>query len=157
MLLTQRDPTPEEVEIIQRVHDLVTDWIYGGDLYDIRRHSTGKERFTAARFTPPSHPMFPDLHRALDALIASDPIGDDGYNYATKHGVITDREIRHAGGRMRRTQSGAIKIEFPIRRVNGEDVFRSDHPERAEWFVTSPNESGDVAHRVPHMQTAMNV
>lgn len=157
MLLTQRDPTEDEQATIQKVYDLVTDWIYGGDLLDIRRQSTGAERFLAARFTPPAHSMFVQLHAALDALIASDATGSDGYCYATRFGTLTTSEIRHAEGRMRRTQDGRIKIEFPITHENGEPVYRSDRPDEARWFVTPPNESVAVAENDPHMQTAMNV
>jgi len=111
-----------------------------GSLLDIRRYSTGRERFTAVAFTPLADPDRGLLLAVLDELVATDPTSADGWAYSTSKGVFTEADIRAAGGRTFRAEDGRIGVEFPAslpweRRPNrdrgddglrGRPVFRRD-------------------------------
>lgn len=109
-------------------------------LLDVRRHTTGRERFVATVATPPGHPDRAGLLATLDELVATDPTSADGWAYATPAGVFTEAEIREAGGRSFKAEDGRVGLEFPLstpwrrkpdRRLGdagdaGDAVFRRD-------------------------------
>lgn len=113
LLASDREPTADEAAIRDDVFALVSDWMNGLPLADVRRICTSRDRVIATRFGVGS-PVFPDLMRMLDALIATDDSGQYGLHYQTPHGVFSEAELHETGARMSRTSDGKIRIEFPV-------------------------------------------
>ncbi|HXG72812.1 MAG TPA: hypothetical protein VNJ04_19630 [Gemmatimonadaceae bacterium] len=146
VLVSQRAPTPDENSAIDLVHDLCRNWQSGMPLTQVRQHSTGKERWTATRFTPPPHTMFTPLHAMLKVLVDTDMTDRNGKQYQTRYGTFNAIELRHVNARITETAEGLTKILFPIlypwrRRPDpegndegeaGEPVYAHGHDERME-------------------------
>jgi hypothetical protein len=112
-----RDPTPAEEEAIEEVREIAVAFAKGyGTLADVRRATSGKQRWLATRFTPPNHPAFRPLMGLLDALIAAQG------GVPTKHGIIDPALLRDTGGTINR---GTGEVRFPIAYEGGRGVFRS--------------------------------
>lgn len=115
VLVSDRGPIGDEHEVIERVHELCRGWRSGMPLAEVRRHSTGADRWTATRFTPPQHTMFPGLMAMLDALVRTDVTDAYGMQYQTPHGTFSEADLRSAVARITRTVDGRLRILFPIR------------------------------------------
>jgi len=115
LLGSQRAPSAAEAEAIDLVHDLWRNWRDGMPLHEVRQHSTGRERWTAARFTPPAHALFRPLHEMLDALIRTDATDPAGMQYQTRYGTFSELDFRVTRARLTRGDDGRIRVVFPIR------------------------------------------
>lgn len=110
----RREPTPVEAIAIREVHDLA--WEFASlppprrpaYLAEVRKLTTGRQRFLATAHTPPDDPAFAPLMAMLDALIAEEPV------CATKHGVLTDEVIREHHARIEREGERTL-VCFPVR------------------------------------------
>lgn len=109
-----REGTADEVAERDHVLSVIGDWADGViDLWAVRRHTDGAQRFTAVQFSSPKHPRWSDLMRCLDALIDSDVSGPDGRCYRTQHGTITEAEMRGTGVWMTKDGRGEVVLHFP--------------------------------------------
>lgn len=157
VLVSQRGPIGGEQEVISRVHELCRGWRSGMPLAEVRRHSTGAERWTATRFTPSGHTMFGPLMAMLDALIRTDVTDAHGRQYQTRHGTLSEAELTGARARMRRMEDGVIRIDFPVqypwlRRPDGEvgDAGEAGEPVYAEGYearLASASQRESVVHQ----------
>lgn len=116
------EPSPEDAAMIAGVHELAAAFAglptekRPGFLVEVRKLSTGFDRFRATVFTPPDDPMFGPLMVMLDGLNASAGV------IQTKHGAFTTDDLREAGA----MTVGADRIRFPVGYgTNGTPVFRS--------------------------------
>lgn len=112
---SRRAPSAKEAESIDLVHDLCRNWRDGMPLTEVRRFSTGRERWTATRFTPPAHALFRPLHEMLDALIRTDATDPAGMQYQTRYGTFNELDFRAVRARLTRGDDGRIRVVFPIR------------------------------------------
>lgn len=109
-----REPTPAEAVAIREVHDLAWEFVSlppvsrPAYLAEVRKLTTGRQRFLATAFTSPDDPEFAPLMALLDALIAREPVR------MTKHGVITEDDLREYQVRIER-EDGRELLVFPER------------------------------------------
>lgn len=113
-LVSRRAPSADEVETVERVHQLCRDWQRGLDLATVRTECAGGDRWTAARFTPPTHVMFRPLMAMLAALIATDVTDTTGMQYQTRQGTFSELDLRATGARITRTAAGLLRILWPV-------------------------------------------
>lgn len=105
----------ERLALRDRVLVIVEAFLGGTiDHWDVRRQCTARERWEATRLTPPDHPLFGPLMVLLDELIATDPTGEHGYLYQTKHGIFSEAEIAEVGGQTV-MHDGRVLVRFPAR------------------------------------------
>jgi hypothetical protein len=111
-----KPPTPEEQEAIAEVWAVAREWnARGGSLADVRRATSGYQRFLASVYTPPDDPMFRPLMNLLDALIAAQGA------VPTKHGLVDPALLSETQGTLNRATGD---IRFPVNYDNGRGVFR---------------------------------
>ncbi len=134
VLVSDRGPIGDEHEMIERVHELCRGWRSGMPLAEVRLHSTGADRWTATRFTPPQHTMFDPLMAMLDALVRTDVTDAHGMQYQTPHGTFSEADLTSAQARITRTVDGRLRILFPIRVPwhRRPDPERGDEGERGD-------------------------
>jgi hypothetical protein len=128
----KRDPTPEEEEAIAEVRAVAVEWFAKrGPLADVRRATSGKQRWLATRFTPPTHAAFKPLMALLDALIAETGA------VATKHGIVDRDLLTETGGTINR---GTGEVRFPVAYEGGRGVFRTKQQQGPTItpFTTAP-------------------
>ena len=145
----RRQLTEAEQRAVQEVHDLAMEFASlpavrrPAFLHEVRKLTSGRQRFVATAHTPPEHPAFRPLMQLLDALIESAPDGPDGQVRLTKQGVVTQRELEETQARIVR-EDGRAAICFPVRypwRIKPDPARRIDG-ERGDPIFRSPDERG---------------
>lgn len=121
-LIGQSEPTAEQTAIRDRVLGLAARHAAGTiDHWEVRRQSTGHDRYVATRYTALDDPLRPALMAMLDDLIANDPTNRDGWCYQTPFGTFTAAELESVGARFEPHGKGFL-IQFPNR-------YTADGPE----------------------------
>lgn len=115
------DPTPNEAAIIAEVHDLAVAFASlpleqrAGFLVEVRKLTTGFDRFRATVHTPPGHPLFGPLMAMLDGLIAADP-----RIVRTKRGLFERSELAASSASITPTM-----VTLPVAVRHGEAIYPS--------------------------------
>lgn len=148
VLVSNREPNRTELETIQHVRELALAFDHNEiPIEEVRRLSSGRERWTATRFTPPSHSVYRPMMAMLDALIRTD-VGDrNGLLYGTKYGVFTTAELRESEARIEKTRDGLIRIRFPILRGNNRSPHYAENAEERRDIANTRTSSAPPKQR----------
>jgi hypothetical protein len=114
-------PTPQEAAIVADVHDLAAAYAglppekRPGFLLEVRKLTTGFDRWKATIRTATDDPMFGPLMAMLDDLIAT-----DGRSIVTAAGVFDRSDLANASASI-----SPSKVSFPVSVKGGEAVYPS--------------------------------
>jgi hypothetical protein len=114
-----KEPSPGEAAIVAEVHALAAAFAElpaekrPGFLVEVRKLTTGFDRFRATVHTPPGHPMFGPLMAMLDGLIATDQLV-----VVTSGGIFDRSELASASASV-----SPSKVTFPVSVKGGEAIY----------------------------------
>lgn len=109
----RKAPTPLEDQAIKEVWSMAKELATlpqqrrNAYLYEIRKQTSGRQRWLATQHTPPEHEMFRPLMAMLDALIASEPGA-----IPTKHGTFLPDDMAAHHGKLV-VEEGRRMLVFP--------------------------------------------
>lgn len=151
VLVSNREATHDESATIVHIRELAMAYANDElDLNEIRRLSSGRERWTATRFTSPAHQTFAPLMTMLDDLIATDPTDPNGWLYQTPFGVFTRRDLEDAGAEITKQPGNRLRIRFPIRWPwrRKPNADQGDQGERDDpYYARDAEERREIANR----------
>jgi hypothetical protein len=134
-----KDPTPEEAAIVTDVHDLAAAYAglppekRPGFLVEVRKLTTGFDRWKATIRTASDDPMFGPLMAMLDGLIAT-----DGRSVVTTAGVFDRSDLATALASV-----SPSKVTFPVSVKGGEAIYptaQTAGPNIVPFRVVRPEE-----------------
>ncbi len=140
-MLSARGPNDDEVEIRTHVYELAHAWKSGElSTSGVRSMSTGKERFTAVRFSTPGYDK-DVLLELIDALIA-----ENDEEVATNHGMFKKSELGEAGYIGVADHEGKRVLVSPMYHINGLPTY-PDYSKPPGEEKQAVNEARDAHYR----------